>query len=155
MKGKQEPRKGEIFKEKTGKKSCKKKRKLARDIRYTAGAPNSSRLSLEGVLISWARAARACVVLSSHCPLSMALAMSLLAASVKWIPSHEMDLDGSAHAVDPRRATERRELEVVRAAAATAARGQRRVAETCDRRPTSMCLKRVIDLLLTCRCAKK
>lgn len=31
----------------------------------------------------------------------MALAMSLFAASVKWIPSHEMDLDGSAHAVDP------------------------------------------------------
>ena len=58
MKGKQEPPKGEIFKEKTGKKSCKKKRKLARDIRYTAGAPNSSHLSLVGgVLISWALAA--------------------------------------------------------------------------------------------------
>ena len=143
---------------KIGKKIGRKKgNKSARELisPTAAGAPNSSRLSLEGVLISWARAARACVVLSSHCPLSMALAMSLLAASVKWIPSHEMDLDGSAHAVDPRRATERRELEVVRAAAATAARGQRRVAETCDRRPTSMCLKRVIDLLLTCRCAKK
>ena len=81
----------------------KKGNKSARELisPTAAGAPNSSRLSLEGVLISWARAARACVVLSSHCPLSMALAMSLLAASVKWIPSHEMDLDGSAHAVDP------------------------------------------------------
>ena len=31
----------------------------------------------------------------------MPRARYLLAASVKWIPSHEMDLDGSAHAVDP------------------------------------------------------
>jgi hypothetical protein len=40
-------------------------------------------------------------VCSHYSSLSMAVAMILFAASVKWIPSHEMDLDGSAHAVDP------------------------------------------------------